>query len=384
VEPVLARAARMRRVPERGHEEQQVAQARGDPVPVAHQQDKRGHDPHPVMGPGDRGHEQPGGPGDRRRAQPVLAPRQHRRGGQPDGGERDRDDDVPVADVARALGDPDRGGVRRLVADVGRADPPGVVGQVLPVPHRGVRRDQPPDEHAGAERDRPGDRRLGPPGQQEEHDEDRGRQLDRGRRPDQDSRAPATGYPPDVGQDQGQQDQVDLAQEQRLVHRVQRQRGRGDTRRHDPRRPVAREPERDHARVRERRDRGQVPGHPHHGERQRRERHEHHGRERRVGEPVAERLDLVQPSVVQDRVPAPHVDAEIQRVVRGREPDDHREPGPEHAVNHRRDPPSGRPPRPRRRLLRHPRHPIRYAAPRCARSRSATVAAISWCPAAFG
>ena len=333
----------MRREPERGQREQQVPEARGDPVPGAHQQDQSGHDPHPVMRPGNRRHEQPGGSGHHGRAQPVLPPHQHDGHRQADDGERERDDDPPGADMTLPFGDPDRRPVGRLVADVGSADAPGVMGKVLPVQRRGPGRDSEPDKPADDKRAGRYERCLRPSGQQEEQDEDGRRQLDRRRYPHPDARVATSRDAPDIGEDQGQQDQVDLAEEQRLVHRIKRHRGRDQARDHQPRRPVAGQLEDDDAGIDERRDRDQVPSHPRHGERERRERHEHDGRERRIGKPVTVGQRQVEAVVVQDGVAAPHVNAEIQGVIRGGECDDHRELEAEHAVYDRSNPsPPGR------------------------------------------
>ncbi len=333
----------MRREPKRGQREQQVPEGRGDPVPGAHQQDQSGHDPHPVMRPGNRRHEQPGGSGYRGRAQPVLPPRQYGGHRQADDGERERDHDPPGADVTLPYGDPDHRPVGRLVADVRSADAPGVMGEVLPVQRRGPGRDREPGKPAQDKRAGRYECCLRPPGQQEEHDEDGRRQLDRRRNPHADARVAAARDTPDIGEDQGQQDQVDLAEEQRLVHRVERYRGRDQARGHEPRRPVAGQLQRDDAGVGERRDRDQVPSHPRHSERERRERHEHDGRERRIGKPVTIGQRQIEAVVVQDGVTAPHVNAEIQGVIRGGEGNDHRELEAEHAVYDRSNPsPPGR------------------------------------------
>jgi hypothetical protein len=214
----------------------------------------------------------------------------------------------------------------------------GVEEQVPPVEPRRVRRDDAADQPARRERGRRDHSRPGPPGQQEEHDEDGGRQLDRGGYADPDTRRPALRDAPDIEQDQGQQDQVDLTQEQGLPYRFERHRGGGHPGHPDPRRPVYRQLQDQPAGAGERRHREQVPEHPGHGERQRRGRPEDDGRERRVGEPVTVRQGLVEAAVAQDGVPAPHVDAEIQGIIRGSEHDDRGELQAEHAVYSHGDP----------------------------------------------
>src|SRR5207245_2431208 len=66
--------------------------------------------------------------------------------------------------------------------------------------------------------------------------------------------------------------------------------------------------------------------------------------ERTRRKPVTERRDQIQLVMVRDGMAAPHVDAEIQRVVPGGEYDDRRELGAEHAVDDRSNPsPPGHP-----------------------------------------
>ena len=156
VEAVLARPARVRGEPERGHGEQQVARRRGDPVPGADQQHEGGDGPRPSDAPRKWG---------RRAARSFRSPRS--RPASRAAGPRWRP--WPGRSTANATGtaihqppmwpcpdgDPDRRRVRRLVADVRGADPVGVEEQVPPVEPRRVRR----DEAAG----QPARRRTWPP-----------------------------------------------------------------------------------------------------------------------------------------------------------------------------------------------------------------------------
>jgi hypothetical protein len=56
VKSVFARSTGMRRPPQRRQDEEQVSTRGGDPAAgsTPHEQDQGGHDPHPVMRPGDR------------------------------------------------------------------------------------------------------------------------------------------------------------------------------------------------------------------------------------------------------------------------------------------------------------------------------------------
>jgi hypothetical protein len=213
----------VRRPPRQGRGEQQRPAGRGPPVPGPDHDGQGRDDPHPVMAPGDGRHQQPADAGRRRAAQPVTAAGQGGGGGQPDGAGRERQDQVPARQVADPAGDPADRAEQGLVADVGRVDAPDVVEQARPVQAGGVRGDAVAGQPAAGEGGGGDGRGPGPPGQQEEHHEDGGRQLHRGRQPDADPGGPPGRRPAHVGQHERQQEQVDLAQVERVVHRLQQQ-----------------------------------------------------------------------------------------------------------------------------------------------------------------
>ena len=275
-------------------------------------------DPDEVVGPRERGNGRRQQPAQRQGEQ-LVAPAVHADGdGESPCPDRDRTDRIGPRRCVR----PGEQAAPRLVGGRGHVGDPIRGGEraLHPVDDGICRSEEEPEpDGGGGERQHGRRRRAQAADEQQVGDEDQRSQLHRGREPHPDATPPAAPPPREVGEHQGEQDHVDLAEVERRADRVERehhghqQRGgrRAERHAHHHRRTPHDEDDQPHVEP--------CPQDLEDGEREHGQRSEHDGGERRIDERQVEQdATVVEPRAAQHRLAARAVDLQVDhQQVRG-------------------------------------------------------------------